>query len=186
MPVRLPGWVGARPGRFGVTLVTGFTGFGALACLFTGSGPGLLLDVCMLTGTVLAVLMVRPRAAHLIIPVPALMYLIAALAAGYAADHATDTSHTALLVSAAQWVAGGFLPMIAATLLVLAVTVGYWLVYWRTSRRSAGHQDPAGPASRRYRDPRDDWGGPATSRYPADDDYPADDSWPSWGPPSDR
>lgn len=185
MPLRLPSWVGARPGRFGVTLVTGFTGFGALACLFTGSGPGLLLNVCMLAGTVLAVLTVRPRAAYLLIPVPALMYLIAAMAAGFAADHATDTSRTALLVSAAQWVAAGFLPMAAATILVLAVTVGYLLVRWRQSRLSDPR--PAGPAARRgHRDPDDDWSGPATSQYREDDGYPADDSWPTWSPPADR
>ena len=62
---------------------------------------------------------VRPRAVYLIIPVPALAYLAAAILAGLIHDHAADTSHVALAVSAAQWIAGGFFMMAAATVLAM-------------------------------------------------------------------
>jgi hypothetical protein len=178
----LPHWLGARPGRFGVSLVTGSTVLGMLACLFTGSGPGPLLNVFLLAGTVAAVLCVRPRAAYLIIPVPALAYLTAAMITGLVSDRAADTSRTAVLISAAQWVAAGFLAMTVATLLVIAVTAGYWLVRWRASRLPG-----RGPVTSRYRDDDDDYpaGDDAAGDYRGGD-YRGEESWPAWNPPPDR
>ena len=73
----------------------------------------------------------HPKAAYLIIPVPALAYLAAAILAGVIHDHAADTSHTALAISAAQWIASGFVAMSAATLLAIGVAV----VRWAAQRR---------------------------------------------------
>ncbi len=92
----------------------------------TGTEPGVLLGIFLLAGTAAGALAVHPRAAYLIIPVPALAYLAAAIAAGLIHDHAADTSHAALAISAAQWIAGGFFTMTAATLLAIAVAAGRW------------------------------------------------------------
>jgi hypothetical protein len=51
--------------------------------------------------------------------------------AGLVGDRAAGTSHTALAVSAAQWIASGFLPMTAATLLAIAVTAIRWFIQSR-------------------------------------------------------
>jgi hypothetical protein len=178
----LPRWLGARPGRFGVSLVTGCTILGMLACLVTGRGPGLLLNVFLLAGTVAAVLCVRPRAVYLVIPVPAVAYLIAAVVTGLVSDRIAGSSRTAVLISAAQWVAAGFLAMTVATLLVVAVTVGYLLARWHGSRRRRFPADDRYPADDGYADD----GYPAGDGYSAGDGYPAEASWPAWNSPPGR
>ena len=124
-------WWGSRPGRLGIALVLGGALAGLLVTVVTGSGPGLILGIFLLAGTAAGALAVHPRAAYLIIPVPALAYLVAAILAGVIHDHAADTSHTALAISAAQWIASGFVAMSAATLLAIAVAV----VRWAAQRR---------------------------------------------------
>jgi hypothetical protein len=124
-------WWGSRPGRLGIALVIGGALAGLLVTVVTGNEPGVALGIFLLAGTAAGVLAVHPRAAYLIIPVPALAYLAAAILAGLIHDHAADTSHTALAVSAAQWIAGGFFMMAAATALAIAVAT----VRWAAQRR---------------------------------------------------
>jgi hypothetical protein len=124
--------------------VTGSAAFGALVTVLTGSEPGSVLGVLLVAGTAAAALAVKPRAVYVIIPVPALAYVAAATMAGLVHDRATDTSTAALAVSAAQWVASGFLAMTAATVLAILVTAARWL---STRRRSRGPGYPA-PAAR--------------------------------------
>lgn len=127
-PAGPPGrWWGTCPGPLGVGLVIGGAAAGLLGTLLAGREPGLVLGIFLLAGTAAGALAVRPRAAYLIIPVPALAYLAAAIAAGLIHDRATDTSHTALVISAAQWIASGFLAMSAATLLAIVVAVVRWV-----------------------------------------------------------
>jgi hypothetical protein len=101
--------------------VIGAAALGALATVLAGSEPGPLLGVLLIAGTAAAALAVAPRNAYLIIPVPALAYVVAATAAGLVHDQATDTSRAALTVSAVQWIASGFLAMSAATVLAIAI-----------------------------------------------------------------
>lgn len=124
-------WWGSRPGRLGIALVIGAALAGLLVTVVTGSEPGVALGIFLLAGTAAGALAVHPRAAYLIIPVPALAYLAAAILAGLLHDHAADTSHAALAVSAAQWIAGGFFAMAAATVLSIAVAA----VRWAAQRR---------------------------------------------------
>ncbi len=114
------------PGWFGVCLVAGTAALGALATAATGAGPGTALGVCVLLATLAAAFAVRPRAACLLIPVPALAYVVAAAVAGLARGHAAAVSRTALAVSAAQWAASGFLAMAAATAAAIAITAVRW------------------------------------------------------------
>ncbi len=100
---------------------------GLIGTVLTGREPGLVLAAGLILGTVCGVAAVRPGAAYLIIPVPALTYVVAAILAGLIHDHAIDTSRTALAVGLTQWVAGGFLVMVTATLLAIAIAVIRWL-----------------------------------------------------------
>lgn len=121
-----PRWWGSRPGRLGVAIVIGSAALGALITALARSGPGFVLGLFLVAGTAAAALAVQPRAVYRVIPVPALAYLAAAILAGLIGDRAASTSHTALAVSAAQWIAGGFRPMTAATALAIAVTAVRW------------------------------------------------------------
>ena len=98
---------GSLPGRFGV-----FTEIAAA-----------LLGASVVAGTAAATLAVRPRSVYVIIPVPALAYVVAATIAGLIHDRATDTSHTALALSAVQWAAAGFLAMTGATILAAVIAI---------------------------------------------------------------
>ena len=120
---------GALPGWAGVSLIAGGAVLGAVVTVAAGGEPGTLLGLFLVAGTLAASLAVQPRAVYVLIPAPALAYLVAAAAAGLAHGRAADTSHTAMAVSAAQWIAGGFLTMMAATIVAIAVTAGRW--YWR-------------------------------------------------------
>lgn len=126
-PGRAPHWWGSRPGRLGVLLVIVGTLAGLVGTVLAGSEPGFLLGAGLIVGTVAGAVVVRPRASFLIIPVPALTYVVAAVLAGFIHDHALDTSRAALAVGLTQWVAGGFVIMIAATLLAMAIAAIRWL-----------------------------------------------------------
>ena len=126
-PGPAPHWWGSRPGRLGVLLVIAGTLAGLVGTVLAGSEPGFALGAGLILGTPAGAAAVRPQAAYLIIPVPALAYVIAAMMAGLIHDHAIDTSRTALAVGLTQWIAGGFLIMIAATLLAIAIAAIRWL-----------------------------------------------------------
>jgi hypothetical protein len=108
-----------------------FVGFVITA--LAGREPGFVLGLLVVVGTVVAVFAVRPKAAYLVIPAPALSYVVAAVLTGYLHDRATDTSHTALAISAVQWIASGFVPMITATAVAIVVAACRW---WLASRRT--------------------------------------------------
>jgi hypothetical protein len=156
-PGRAPRRRGSLPGPLGVFLIIGAAALGALATVTTRSQPGNLLGAFLVAGTLAAALAVRPRAVYLIIPVPALAYVIAATAAGLARDHAAGTSHTALAASIAQWVAGGFLAMTAGG-----------PRYGRPARNPPAPRRPQGEPGRRF-----PGGGPGTRWYAAP--YPPQD-----------
>jgi hypothetical protein len=87
-----------------------------------GSEPGAVLSAFLIAGSIGAALAVRPTAVHVLIPVPALAYLVAGTIAGLIHDPAARSSHTVLAVSALQWMASGFVGMTIATIIVIAIT----------------------------------------------------------------
>ncbi len=107
--------------------MAGAAAVGVAATVVTGSEPGALLGICVIIGAAAAVLAVRPTTAYQIIPAPALAYVVAAAVAGSIHDRATDTTRTGLAVGLAQWIAGGFLAMSAATILVIVVAAVRWI-----------------------------------------------------------
>lgn len=132
-----PWWWGSRPGRLGVLTVILGAMLGAGITVAAGRDPGLLLGIFLVAATVIAAFVVRPRAAYLIIPVPALAYMAAAIVSGLIHDRSADTTRTLLAVNAVQWIARGFLAMIAATAVAIVVSAARWLV-----ARRAGSGQP--------------------------------------------
>jgi hypothetical protein len=126
-------------------MVIGFASAGALGTILTGGQPGVLLGVFLLAGTLAAGLAVRQNATHLVIPVPALAYPLAALAAGFAGNPG-GSSKAALAIGAVQWVAHGFLPMLAATVVAVGIAVARGRRTEPSPARSRG-QRPARPAA---------------------------------------
>jgi hypothetical protein len=135
-------WEGSLRGALGVCVIAGSALIGAIATIATHAEPGSVLGLAVLAGTVAAALTVQPQTGRLIFPVPALSYLIAALAAGVAYDRSTDK--TELAVGAAQWIANGFFVMVLATLLAIALTTVRWFM-WRRDRREPLPPDRSGP-----------------------------------------
>jgi hypothetical protein len=131
---------GTLSGGLGVAIVTASTALGASATMLTGKEPGSILGVFVIIGTLAAAVAVRPQAGRLILPVPALAYLVAAMVTGVIYDHSADLSKTALAVNAAQWIANGFFAMLLATILAVVVVTVRWIL-WRRSRPAA---PPAG------------------------------------------
>jgi hypothetical protein len=139
---------GTLPGRTGVWMLVASGLVGLIATVLAHSDPGDLLGLFVIAGTLAAALGVRTDAVHLIIPIPALVYLGAGLIAGLFHDRAVDTSRTALLVHAVQWVAAGFLAIAASTLLAITITVARRL----RARSPAGSRRMSPAASQQWRD----------------------------------
>jgi hypothetical protein len=121
---------GEHDARFGVAFLAVFGVLGAIATMFEGGAPGALLGVFVVLGTVVACLAVRPRVTYLIIPAPALAYLVAALFAGVADEHLATRMMYEL--AAVQWIAKGFVAMVIATLCAIGIAGIRWL---RAARR---------------------------------------------------
>jgi hypothetical protein len=121
-------WWGTLSGGLGVCIVIGAALIGALGTVITSHDPGVLLSLFLIAGTIVGGLAVHDKAAYLIIPVPALSYVAAAIMAGAIHDRAIDTSRTQLVVSAGQWIASGFLAITAATILAVLITAARWFL----------------------------------------------------------
>jgi hypothetical protein len=121
---------GEHNARFGVAFVAAFAALGAIATVFGGAAPGTLLGVFVVLGTVVACLAVRARATYLIIPVPALAYLVGAMFAGVVDEQ--QASRAAYELAAVQWIAKGFVAMVIATLCAISIAGIRWL---RAARR---------------------------------------------------
>ncbi len=134
---RAPGRrMGAMPTRFGVAVICAAAAVGGVLTVVTGGQPGLTLSVLLLMGAAIGTLAVRQRGSYFLLPVPALAYLVAAMAAGVSHDPSVLHSHTQFALGALQWLASGFLAMIAATLLVTAIVVLRWWLGRRGSPRA--------------------------------------------------
>ena len=144
------GRLGTLQGGLGVCIIVASAAIGAIVTMVTRSVPGTLLGLFVVAGTVAAALAVRPRAGRMILPVPALSYLVAALISGVVSDRAAASSRTALAIAAAQWIADGFFTMALATILAAAIITVRWFL-WRRSRparRVPARPVPAAGATR--------------------------------------
>jgi hypothetical protein len=148
-------------GAPGTGIVVVAAALGAIVSLATKHEPGSLLGGFVVAGALAAGFAVRQRSAYLLIPVPALSYVVFALAVGLLREQSAPSS-TGLTVNAAQWVANGFLTMAAATVLAVAITAGRWLLARYAGAAGVGaRRDPdarPGPEGRPPRQPRPDAG----------------------------
>ena len=138
-----PGRWGALQGGLGVCIIVASAAVGAAATMVTRSVPGVVLGLFVVAGTIAAALAVRPRTGRLILPVPVLSYLVAALISGVVYNRSADSSKTALAIGAAQWIANGFFAMALATVLAAAIIAVRWYL-WRRDRPAT--RDPDWPA----------------------------------------
>jgi len=104
------------PFRDGVTIMIASALLGIIATMVAGGQPGALLGLIVIAGAVAASTAVPPRASYLFIPLPSLTYLVSAMLAGVLGGASAGTSRTALALAALQWLAHGFVWMVAATL----------------------------------------------------------------------
>ena len=106
-------------------------GVGAFATIVTADGPGTVLGVVLIAGALAGVLVVQPKAAYRLVPVPALTGFAAALLAGAVHDRAVDTSRTEVAFNALGWMSGAFVSIAAATVVTLVVAVARFAWYAR-------------------------------------------------------
>lgn len=181
-------WGSLRAGP-GVCIIIASAVAGAVGTVLTRTSPGLLLGACVVAGTVVAALAVRPRSGRVIFPAPVLCYLIAALAAGIIHDRSADTTKTALAINATQWVADGFFAMALATVLAIVLVAVRWYLRRRSGRVQAAAGRPASAArtSRRPRGGTGQFGGTGDRRDPEGWGNPRppgnQQSPPGWRPP---
>lgn len=110
-------------GTGGIAVLVGITAAGALIDGLTRGGPGLVLDVSLVAGAVLAAMWTASRLMWLVIPMPPLVFAVMAVAAGVVADRQATRSMSGFATAAATWIARGFVAMTAATLLAVMVIV---------------------------------------------------------------
>ncbi len=127
----------------------GAAALGMVITIVAGSQPGFVLGVFLVAGTAAAALAVRPGAVHRIIPAPALAYVAASLVT-VPITGPGGASRTALALGVVQALASGFLAIIVATTLAIAVTVARGRRNG-TARRGPGQRPPGGPDGRLVR-----------------------------------
>ncbi len=115
------------PTRGAVYILLGFAVIGVLGTLLTSNEPGSTLGLFIIVGSVIAALAIRLRSVYLLIPLPALVFFVAAVLTGAVHDSGIDTSKTEISVSFLQWIAGVFFGMCVATILVVVISGGRWL-----------------------------------------------------------
>ncbi len=185
------------PGGRGALIVIAAAVSGTAATVGTHRAPGYLLGGFVVAGTLIAALAVRPRAVYLLIPVPALAYIMGAVTAGLIHQQSASPGSSGLTVNAAQWIADGFVTMTAATALAAAITVIRWLLNRSArpaepppepepvfpARPTSQTVSPSGPDSASWAAPRLD-GGPASGPEPPSWPWPEEPV--TQGPPAAR
>jgi hypothetical protein len=191
-------WLGSTPTRGAVYILLAAALLGVVGTVLTGREPGFWLGFCTVVGSIIAALAIRRRRLYMLIPLPALVLFFGAAVTGAIHDRGVDTSTTEIGVNFLQWIADVFFAMCAATILVLVIAGGRWLL----SRQLVAGQFPMsgggagngarprpGPSPRPAapspgREPRDD-GGAATS-WNGRGLRPSREQGPNRGAPPDR
>jgi hypothetical protein len=114
-------WIGRFSVKRALTVYFVIAVLGAVATLVTNKDPGGLLGNTIVVGAVIAALTIRRRALYLLIPLPALTYLVLAVLTGLVHDNAADTSTTQLALNFLQWIGNGFFSLCVGTILVLLI-----------------------------------------------------------------
>ena len=110
-----------------LVLVAG-TLLGIILTLIAGQEPGGLLGFFIIMGTIAAALGIHRGKVYLLFPAPALAFFVAAIVTGKVHDAKLGSSTAGLGAGFTQWVAGIFFPAVVATIAVLLVGGGRWLL----------------------------------------------------------
>ncbi len=160
---------GALQGGLGVCIIVASTAVGAIVTMVAGTMPGGLLGLFVVIGAIAAALAVRPSAGRMILPVPVLSYLVAALVSGVIYNRGAGSSNTALAIGAAQWIANGFFPMAVATMAAIVIIVIRWSWGAVIATSPPARPGPCPPTARSAGRPRP----PVSQDARADSGYPA-------------
>jgi hypothetical protein len=195
-------WIGSFPPRLALLVFFGLALLGAIGTVITKRDPGFLLGLLIIMGSIVAALGIQRRTSYLIIPLPAITYLVLAGLTGAYHDRGIDTSKEAYGLSFLQWIGSGFFAISVATIAVLLV-FGVRLLMSRMlvsgqfampaqqppasrsprSRESRAPRENADPRYRDERGPRDERGQWRDSRPPPGRDVPRGSNQPrSRGP----
>jgi hypothetical protein len=121
-------WVGTLSIRIAIYVLLGASLIGVIGTVLTGSEPGFLLSLTIIIGSVAAALGISRRGVYLLIPLPALIFFVAAVLTGAVHDSSADSSNAAYGLHFLQWIAAVFTGMCAATILVVVIFGGRWLL----------------------------------------------------------
>lgn len=170
-------WLGSLPTRGAVYILLAAALLGVVGTALTGREPGFWLGFCTIVGSIIAALAIRRRRLYVLIPLPALVLFFGAAVTGAIHDRGVDTSTTEIGVNFLQWIANVFFAMGAATILVLVIAGGRWLL----SRQLVAGQFPmsggaAGNGARPRPGPSPRPAAPSPGRE-ASDEQGADARW---------
>ena len=121
-------WLGSMPTRGAVYILLAAAVLGVVGTVVTGREPGFWLGFCTIVGSIIAALAIRRRRLYVLIPLPALVLFVGTTVTGAIHDRGVDTSTTEIGVNFLQWIANVFFAMCAATILVLVIAGGRWLL----------------------------------------------------------
>jgi len=174
-------WLGSLPTRGAVYILLAAAVLGVAGTVLTGREPGFWLGFCTIVGSIIAAIAIRRRRLYMLIPLPALVLFFGAAVTGAIHDRGVDTSTTEIGVNFLQWIANVFFAMCAATILVLVIAGGRWLL----SRQLVAGQFPmsggaAGNGARPRPGPSPRPAAPGPGREPRDDQG-ADARWTGHG-----
>jgi hypothetical protein len=165
-------WLGRMPTWTASLLLVVGTALGVIVTLVAGQEPGGLLGFFIIVGTIAAALCVRRGKVYLLFPAPALAFFVAAVVTGKVHDAKLGSSTAGLGAGFTQWVAGIFFPAVVATIIVLLIGGGRWLLGRQLisgqSPLSAGRPATGGPfpAPRDRRPAVDSFDNPAPRTSP--------------------
>ncbi|MFJ2030689.1 DUF6542 domain-containing protein [Streptosporangium sp. NPDC087985] len=123
---RRPGTAQEWPGLTGLTAVlvlTGVTAVGAVIEGLAGGGSGLVLDISVVVGAVMATVAISSGLVWLLIPMPPLVFVVMTVVASVIGGGDATGSVTRLVADVSVRVVKGFPAMVAASLLVIAIVV---------------------------------------------------------------
>lgn len=127
-PGGLARWLGRLPLWAAILVLVAGAVLGIVFSLMAGQEPGALLAFFIIVGAAAAALGIQRGKVYLLFPVPALVFFVAAILVGKVHDANLGSSTASLGAGFAQWVAGIFFPAVVATILVVLIGGGRWLL----------------------------------------------------------
>jgi hypothetical protein len=115
-----------------------------VATIAIGHGPGYLIGLLLIIGSVIAAIGAR-RAVHRLIPLPALSYLVTTTVVGAVHDRSNLNNSKELVTSFLTWIGSAFFALAWATALVVVIAIVRKVIAWRTGARLPSATGPQAP-----------------------------------------